>query len=268
MEDSGEIIRLETKTDPEAIRRDAAWCGLRPGLRVLDVGCGSGKGSSLLHEMIQPGGALIGFDFSTERIPYARQHYGQKPGIHFHVRDFTTPLADMGQFDLIWVRFVLEYHRTGSPGILKNLATCLKPGGHLCLMDLDHNCLSHYELPERMEHILFQLMSVLEKRFDFDPYAGRKLYAYLYDLDFEDIELDLRPHHLLYGNIKNEDIFNWTKKVEVVSGKTKALFEDYPGGHKAFFSDFEGFFLNPRRFTYTPLILCKGKKPSSSSHLD
>jgi hypothetical protein len=32
-------------------------------------------------------------------------------------------------------------------------------------------------------------------------------------------------------------------------------------GRNAFFKDFKAFFLEPRRFTYTPLILCKGTAP-------
>jgi hypothetical protein len=114
-----------------------------------------------------------------------------------------------------------------------------------------------------MEEILFQTMDMLQYKYNFDPYAGRKLYAYLYDLGYLDIKVGVMPHHLIYGKISDEDIFNWIKKVEVSSMKTKELFEGYLGGHNAFFADFTKFFLSPRRFTYTPLILCKGKKPLS-----
>ena len=261
MESLDEAVRLERKTDPAVLRKQAAWSGLRPGLRVLDVGCGPGKTSSILHEMIQPGGELLGLDFSEERIGYAREHYGQKPGIDFQVRDFTSPLDNLGYFDLIWVRFVLEYHRKESPAIVKNLTAILKPGGTLSLLDLDHNCLNHYELPPAMEPILIELMATLEERYDFDPYAGRKLYAYLFDLGYEDIRVELMAHHLIYGKARDVDAFNWAKKVEVVSTRVRHVFKGYPGGRDKFFSDFVAFFDHPRRFTYTPLILCKGVKP-------
>ena len=42
MENLEEAIRLEMKTDPEAVRKQALWCGLKPGMRVLDAGCGPG----------------------------------------------------------------------------------------------------------------------------------------------------------------------------------------------------------------------------------
>ena len=264
MENLEEIIRLETKTDPDAVRKQGQWCGIKPGIHVLEVGCGSGKATSILHEMIQPGGSILGIDFSEDRINYARENYGQRAGIDFQVHDARDPLSGMGQFDLIWVRFFLEYYRLESADIVRNLTACLKPGGSLCLLDLDHNCLSHYDLPAKLERTLFEVMNQLEKKYDFDPYSGRKLYSYLYDLGYKDIQLDLMAHHLIYGELRESDLFNWIKKVEVALTKTGKLFDAYPGGHSAFFSDFKEFFLDPRRFTYTPLVLCKGTKPMPS----
>jgi len=262
MENDQEAFRLDIKTDPEAVREQALWCGIRPDLRVLDAGCGPGKVTSILYETIQPGGSILGVDYSRERIDHAKKHYSSgKPGIDFGFHDLRGPLENAGLFDLIWVRFVLEYNRTESINIVKNLTACLKPGGRLCLLDLDYNCLSHYELPHEMEEILLQGMAMVEKVHNFDPYAGRKLYSYLYDLGYEDIRMDLRAHHLIYGKTKEPDLFNWTKKLQMASQKASNVFERYPGGHKKFFTDFVRFFNDPRRFTYTPLILCKGMRP-------
>jgi 2-polyprenyl-3-methyl-5-hydroxy-6-metoxy-1,4-benzoquinol methylase len=261
MEDPEETNRLEIKTHPEVIREQAQWCGVKSGLRVLDAGCGPGKTTSILHQMLQPAGSMLGMDYSEERIHYAIEHYGQESGIDFHIHDLRDPIEGVGLFDIVWVRFVLEHNLAETPTIVRNLTNCLNPGGILCLIDLDHNCLNHYGLPPNMEQILFRLMAILEERHNFDPYAGRKLYANLYDLGYEDIEMDLIAHHLFYGKIRDEDIFNWIRKTETASLKMKELFEDYPGGYDDFFADFKKFFLDPRRFTYTPLILCKGRKP-------
>ncbi len=265
MESLDEEIRLEVKTDPEAFRKEALWCGVKPGIRVLDAGCGPGKTSCLLHERIQPGGELLGVDYSEKRIAYAREHYGRLPGMDFQVHDLRDPLTGFGRFDLILVRFVLEYDVNGARDIVKNLTDCLKPDGTLCLIDLDHNCLNHWELPPGMEDILYEIMAALEKHHSFDAYAGRKLYSYLYDPGYREIKMDAVAHHLFYGQMREADIFNWTKKVEVAASKMKKIFEKYPGGFNGFFADFRRFFLDPRRFTYTPMILCKGLKPLPSS---
>ena len=264
MENEAESRRLEVKTRPEAVQKQALWCGVKPGLRVLDAGCGPGKVTSILHEMIRPGGTILGVDYSEKRIDHAKKHYGQRSGIDFQLHDLRDPLEGVGQFDLIWVRFVLEYNLLESPEIVRNLTACLKPDGYLCLLDLDHNCLSHYQLPKKMEKLLFDLMKRLEQEHNIDPYSGRKLYAYLYDLGYRNIQMDVTSHNLIYGNINKSDLFNWTKKAEVASIKIKKLFENYPGGREVFLADFVRFFSDSRRFTYTPLILCKGTKPIST----
>jgi hypothetical protein len=107
------------------------------------------------------------------------------------------------------------------------------------------------------------LMQRLEREHNFDSSAGRKLYSYLYDNGYENIQADIMPHHLIYGDIKDSDLFNWIKKAEVAASTIEDLFEDYPGGYEAFFADFNKFFTDPRRFTYSPLILCKGARPRS-----
>jgi len=261
MDNEEENIRLDIKTDPEAVRRQADWCNSKPGMRVLDAGCGPGITTSILHDMVQPGGTAVGVDYSEDRIRYAKEHYGGDSSISFHVHDLRNNFNGLGRFDLIWVRFVLEYNRVESFDIVKNLAGLLKPGGHLCLLDLDHNCLNHYGLSPQMMELLHRLMARLDDEHNFDTYAGRKLYSYLYDLGLEDIQMDLVPHHLFYGEkINNNDIFNWTKKAEMAAAKFSGLFDGYSGGSKAFFEEFEKFLHNPRRFTYTSLILCKGRK--------
>lgn len=261
MENEEESIRLDVKTDPEAVRKQALWCGIKSGFRVLDAGCGPGKTTSILRSMVEPGGSVVGVDYSAERIAYAREHYENGQGIDFVIRDLREPVQDIGVFDVIWVRFVLEYNRKESPAIVHNLRKLLKPGGYLCLIDLDYNCLSHYELPGTINAILPKLMSYADEKYNFDTYAGRKLYSYLYDQNYENIEVELMAHHLIYGEAREADVFNWLKKIEISAYKAGNLFTGYPGGAEAFAIDFKTFFLDPRRFTYTPLILCKGMRP-------
>ncbi len=265
MENKEEAYRLEVKTDVEAVQKQALWCGVKSGLRVLDLGCGPGKTTSILHEMVAPTGSVVGADYSAERIAHAKKHYGGKPGIEFVCCDLTKPIEGLDLFDIIWVRFVLEYFRKESPEIVKQLQALLKHGGHLCLIDLDSNCLGHYGMPEPMNSMLPKLMAYLDEEFNFDTYAGRKLYSYLYDQGFVNIEVELMAHHLIYGEARQSDIYNWLKKLEIGTEKMQDLFKDYPGGAEAFMEDFRKFFLDPRRFTYTPMILCKGMRPYSDS---
>jgi SAM-dependent methyltransferase len=261
MEDEEEALRLDLKTDPAAVRRQARWAGIRPGMRVGDFGCGPGVTSYHLNRVVQPGGSVVGLDFAPGRIAYARERYAA-PGIEYAVADIRGPLERFGPFDVVWVRFVLEYYRSTAFEIVRNVLSVLKPGGIICLADLDHNCLSHFAPPPRAERALYGVMAKLEAAADFDPYAGRKLYAHLYDLGLAEIRATLFPHHLIYGpRVRRGDLFNWTKKVAIAARNSGYPFDEYPDGFEGFRAEFEAFFHDPRRFTYTPILLCRGRKP-------
>jgi SAM-dependent methyltransferase len=259
MESDDESLRLILKTDPKVVRNQAIWAGLKPGMRVADLGCGSGITTSVLNEITQPGGHTVGLDFSESRYQYALKHYHTE-GIEFFCRDICEPLEDLGLFDFIWLRFVLEYYRSNSFEIVKNITKILKPGGILCLIDLDHNCLNHYGIPDRLDRNVERIINEVANKANFDPFAGRKLYSYLYDLNFENIVVDVSAHHNIYGELKESDKYNFMKKIEIGPQIINYKFDDYKEGYGEFLKEFHDSFSDPRRFTYTPLICCRGLK--------
>lgn len=260
MESDVEALRLELKTDPLVVKKQALWAGLKPGMMVADIGCGPGITSYALYEVTQPDGKVIGIDFSEQRVAYANANY-KSSGISYLCKDVRQPLDDLGLFDFVWVRFILEYYLSNSFEIIKNLVNILKPGGILCLIDLDHNCLSHYGIPTRLIQTLENIMMDLQNKANFDPYAGRKLYSYMYDLNFEEISVKVSAHHNIYGDLKKSDEFNFLKKIEVAPQKISYKFNEYIKGYDEFIKESAKSFRNPRRFTYTPIILCRGLKP-------
>ncbi|MCU0600698.1 MAG: class I SAM-dependent methyltransferase [Desulfobacterales bacterium] len=260
MENEQESLRLELKSDRETIRQQALWAGIKPGMRVADIGCGSGKSTYVLNQMVQPGGESVGIDFSIKRIAYSTDHYSAK-NIKFVCRNFLEPLHDLGMFDFIWVRFVLEYFKSSGFEIVKKLSEYLKPGGIMCLIDLDHNCMNHFDAPEPLQKTLHGVMGQLESSKDFDPYAGRKLYSFLHDLNYEEIDAKITAHHLIFGKLNKTDEFNWITKLKVAVKNSGYDFNEYEQGFEGFFEEFTKFFSNPRRFTYTPLISCRGRRP-------
>lgn len=262
MEDLEESIRLDQKTDPLVVEKQARWAGIRPGMRVADLGCGSGKTTSILNSLVQPNGEVVGLDFAPSRYEFAKSHYAVS-GIQFLCRDVRDPLEDLGSFDFIWVRFLLEYYLSGSFEIVRHISTYLKPGGILCLIDLDHNCLNHYGLTERMEKTLSELTVISQEKANFDPWAGRKLYSFLYDLGYENISVEVSTHHLVYGPLMEKDAFNWVKKIEVGPANLGYDFPAYQGSFNKFQEEFYNYIRNPRRFIYTPIIACRGIKPTS-----
>jgi hypothetical protein len=160
------------------------------------------------------------------------------------------------------MRFVLEYYRAEGAALVRAAASWLRPGGRLCRLDLDTNCLCHHEMPPRLERAVHEIMALLGERGNFDPHAGRKLYAHLYDLGFRDIAVTVEGHHLIYGELRESDAFNWMKKIEVAPRRVGYDYPGYPGGQEEFREEFERFFADPRRFTYSPLVVAVGRKPA------
>lgn len=217
MEGDEEALRLDIKTVAALVEAQALWAGIKPGMRVADLGCGAGKTTFHLNRLVQPDGQTVGVDIASQRVDYAKKHYSDE-GIDYVVSDIREPLDHLGRFDFIWVRFVLEYYLEGSFDIVKNISQYLKPGGTLCLIDLDCNCLRNYGLSQRLENTLVQLMNIMKNNFNFDPYVGIKLYSYLFDLGFQNIDVNVTPHNLIFGNLLEKDSFNFAKRWKLSAG--------------------------------------------------
>ena len=257
MENEDEVFRLESKTNLDNVRRQAKWAGLEPGMRVADVGCGPGKITALLHQMTHPGGTTVGIDQSCHRIQHAKSSYGGE-GISFKCKDITESLDDLGLFDFVYIRFVLEYYRSKAFEIVRNLSRIVKPGGILCLVDLDQNCLNQYGIPSRLKNAIDAVMAKLERDADFDSRMGIKLYSLLYDLAFQSIDVRIEAHHLIFGALDCVQDYDWTRKVEVAAQNCGYDFEEYENGYEGFYREFKESFADPRRFLYTPIICCRG----------
>jgi len=262
MENDDEVTRLEIKTVASVVESFARKAGLESGMRVADAGCGPGVTTSVLSAIVGERGSAVGFDISEKRIARARECYDSER-TSFAVRDFLQPIEGLGIFDFVWIRFGLEYYKAECFDIVRNLSALLKDGGILCLIDLDHNCLSHYGMSPRLEGAFSGAMRQLEAKANFDPYAGRKLYSHLSRLGFEDIGVEAGAHHLIYGELRKADEYNWGKKIEVLAKKLKIDLPGYPGSLE-FYEDFMSFFRDPNRFTYTPVIAAWGRKPKEA----
>lgn len=257
MENDDEVRRLEMKTDAFVVEAQARRAGLVPGMRVADMFCGAGLTTAVLSRLTTPG-ETIGVDGSPERIEHAECKYAG-PATRFVCRDIRQDLSDLGPFDFVWIRFALEYFLAEAFSIVENITKVIKPGGILCLIDLDHNGVNHYGIPPRLDRAIAASMRQLEEQANFDPFAGRKLYSHLYRLGYRDIQAEAGAHHLIYGPLREADSFNWIKKIEVVSRKVRLDLPGY-GSPEEFLEDFKLYFSDPGRFTYTPVIACWGKK--------
>ena len=127
----------------ESLRRHTAQASaahllpyLRPGLRVLDFGCGPGTISAGLARAVHPG-ELHGVDMEASQIDLARnvaKAYGQDNAI-FHVGDVTAFPFEDGFFDVAHCHNVLM-HVPDTQAVLSEVKRVLKPGGILACREM------------------------------------------------------------------------------------------------------------------------------------
>jgi 2-polyprenyl-6-hydroxyphenyl methylase/3-demethylubiquinone-9 3-methyltransferase len=100
---------------------------LKPGAKVLDVGCGRGEFCGFFAAK---GCAAEGTDISTNCIEFARKHH---PGCGFHAVAVEALLpARAGEFDLVFSSEVIE-HLFDVATYLHAINHLLKPGGRVVL---------------------------------------------------------------------------------------------------------------------------------------
>jgi cyclopropane-fatty-acyl-phospholipid synthase len=104
---------------------------LRPGLRLLDVGCG--WGSLALHAAQRYGADVVGITLSAQQAELARRRVtaaGLDRRITVRVQDYRE--VDDGPFDAISSIGMAEHvGRAALPGYIRALHTLLRPGGRL-----------------------------------------------------------------------------------------------------------------------------------------
>lgn len=114
--------------------------GLRPGDRVLDVGCGTGDLCLLAARQVGPGGRVTGVDIAEEMLAIARRKVA-RAGLSDRVallaaNGLDLPFPD-GSFDVVTSGFVLR--NVGDlRRALAEMARVLRPGGRAVVLELSH----------------------------------------------------------------------------------------------------------------------------------
>jgi SAM-dependent methyltransferase len=134
-----EIARLELqgKVMARPTRMIFTEAGIRPGMWVLDLGCGAGDATFVAAELVGPGGSVVGVDHSPDALAQARYRAVQRglAQVQFIEGDIHDP-APGGPFDVIVERSAL--YRVRDPAVvLRRQATVLRPGGLVVAVEID-----------------------------------------------------------------------------------------------------------------------------------
>ena len=130
----GAAAILDTRTLATAHRRLAEI--LRPGLTVLDVGCGTGAMTRGMAEAVAPDGLAVGLDIHLGLLAQARRAHGNIPGLEFVLGDaYGLPCRDL--FDVVTAARVLQWlaHPLDA---LRAMYAAARPEGSVVVLEYNH----------------------------------------------------------------------------------------------------------------------------------
>jgi len=145
-----ELLRHETYTHghaPATVRQHAQRTAdeaaafllpeLRPGMRLLDVGCGPGSITRGLAERVAPG-QVVGVDLSRETLEAARRDAATRGLTNLRYEEgsvYQLPFPD-ASFDVAYAHQVLQHLRERGAA-LREMLRVVRPGGLVAVRDVD-----------------------------------------------------------------------------------------------------------------------------------
>jgi ubiquinone/menaquinone biosynthesis C-methylase UbiE len=190
-----ELDRLEAQGNAiaAATRMILTEAGIGPGMRVLDLGCGTGDVSLLVADLVGPGGSVVGIDRSPDALARARLRAEQRDltQVRFVEGDIWDPVPD-GPFDAIVERLVLMW-LPDPAALLRHHVKALRPGGLVVPIEIDASPMR--SLPETPFWI--QVKSWLLEAFQkagISP-VGKRLWAILQEAGLRPVGMiGIQPH--------------------------------------------------------------------------
>ena len=191
------LSRVMRPTSLDLLQR----AGLKPGMNVLEIGCGGGDLAFDIARIIGPSGRVLGTDIDQTKLDLAAREATEQglANVTFLFADITqsVPASD---FDLIHARFVLT-HLTNPAQVLAHIGTVLRPGGTIVLEDIDFR--GYFCYPDCAAIWRYvQLYTDTTKRKGVDANIGPRLPSLLSDAGFANARMNVVQPSGLEGEVK------------------------------------------------------------------
>jgi ubiquinone/menaquinone biosynthesis C-methylase UbiE len=111
--------------------------GLRPGMRVLDVGCGPGDVSFIAARLVGPTGTVLGVDAAPEMVELARARAAEEGLSAVQFKQAAIDAIAMDEpVDAVVGRLILM-HLPDPAAALRHLGSFVRPGGVIAFSEND-----------------------------------------------------------------------------------------------------------------------------------
>jgi ubiquinone/menaquinone biosynthesis C-methylase UbiE len=124
-----ERIFADLITDPRLAAYKNALPRLRPGMRALEIGCGTGSGSARIAAAVGPSGGVVALDQDRESIRFARRRH-RFDHLAFEIGSTETL---RGELDSAFDAAFVHANDAMTEADLKEVWRCVVPGGWMLL---------------------------------------------------------------------------------------------------------------------------------------
>jgi len=122
-------VRVGVNERHRAIHSWLKRFGLRPGLDVLEIGCGIGTETELIARSLRNSGSVLAIDLSPASVHMARKRLAKRPNVEFLAADVVELSLDR-RFDVIVMPDVIEHIPLEQhPKLFANVRRWLKDTG-------------------------------------------------------------------------------------------------------------------------------------------
>ncbi len=156
---------------------------LKPGMRVVDVGCGPGSITTGLARYVSPG-EVTGIDNAPEVVEIARRTAAERavPNVRLEVASaYDLPVAD-ASVDVVYAHQVLQ-HLSDPVAALTEAKRALVAGGYIAVRDADYGTMTHYPHEPLLDRWL-TVYRAMARHNGGEPDAGRRLLEWVGDAGF------------------------------------------------------------------------------------
>ncbi len=161
---------------------------LRPGMRLLDVGCGPGSITRGLAERLAPG-QVVGLDLSREALDGARRDAAARGLTNLQYQEgsvYQLPFAD-ASFDAVYAHQVLQHLRERESAV-REMLRVVRPGGLVAVRDVDWGTAAYWPRDPWIDRFV-EVHQRTWYRNGGEPQMGRQLRALFNVAEIVDLQI-------------------------------------------------------------------------------
>jgi len=161
---------------------------LRPGARLLDVGCGPGTITLDLADLVGPAGSVTALERTEDALDLARAEVARREAtnVELVVGDVLALDVPDDAFDVVHAHQVVQ-HVDDPVGALREMRRVCRPGGTVAVRDSDYGAFAWWPAVPELERWR-QVYTQVARSNGAEPDAGRRLLGWAHAAGFTEVE--------------------------------------------------------------------------------